>query len=133
VGRYRRPPLISSLLLYGFFLLLSATILYPIVWMVYSAFKPQAAIFANVFALPRHFYFHNFYNVFTSGQLGLFFRNSLFVASVTTLGIVFLSALTAYALTNLPLRHRRLLFVFFLIGLMVPSQALIISGYTLIS
>src|SRR5258708_4014894 len=130
MGRFRRPPLISSLLLYGFFAALSATILYPIVWMVYSAFKPQAAIFANVFGLPRSLYFHNFYNVFTSGQLGLYFRNSVFIASVTTLGIVVLSSLTAYALTNLPLRRRRPLFIFFLVGLMVPSQALIISGYT---
>ncbi len=133
MGRYRRPPLISSVFLYGFFGLLSATILYPIVWMVYSAFKPQSAIFAHVFSLPRSLYFHNFYNVFTSGQLGLFFRNSLFIASVTTCGIVLLAALTAYALTNLSLRRRRAIFVFFLIGLMVPSQALIISGYTLVS
>jgi raffinose/stachyose/melibiose transport system permease protein len=133
VNKYRRPSLPVTLVLYGMFLAAAGTILYPLAWMVYSAFKPNEAIFSSVFALPQSFYIHNFVDVFTNGHLGLYFRNSLFVAGVSTAGVLAVSSLTAYALTAVSFRGRQALLIFFIIGLMVPAQALIISAYTWIS
>jgi ABC-type glycerol-3-phosphate transport system permease component len=131
--RFRRPRLPSSIVLYAIFVVVAATILYPLVWMVYSSFKPNDDIFAHVFGLPHKLYFHNFVEVFQTGHLGIFFRNSLFISGVSTAGIVLLSSMTAYAFTVMSFPGKKWLFLFFLIGLMVPAQALIISGYRWIS
>jgi ABC-type glycerol-3-phosphate transport system permease component len=110
-------------------IVMAVIVLYPVLWMTYSSFKPNAAIFANVFSFPDHFYFHNFVTIFSVGHLGLFFRNSAFISSVSTVGVVSLCAMAAYGLTLLSDRPRRWLLMFFLIGLMVPPQALIAAAY----
>ena len=47
----RRSKILQMILLYPVFLLVSASILYPLAWMIYSSLKSDAAIFQDVFAL----------------------------------------------------------------------------------
>jgi ABC-type glycerol-3-phosphate transport system permease component len=88
---------------------------------------------ANVFALPNSFYFGNYETVFTEGLMGVFFKNSLIVSIVSVSGLMLISSLAAYAFSTFEFKGKTPLFLFFLIGLMVPPQALIISGFKLMS
>jgi ABC-type glycerol-3-phosphate transport system permease component len=124
---------IKGLVLYPVFLLLAAAILYPLVWMIYSSFKDNPAIFANVFALPSPLYLGNYLTVFTEGMMGLYFRNSLLISVVSVAGLLVFSSLAAYAFAVFRFRGSTPLFMILLLGLMVPPQALIISGFKLMS
>ncbi|MCD6029567.1 MAG: sugar transporter inner rane binding protein [Thermomicrobiales bacterium] len=123
----------KGLVLYPVFLLIAAVILYPLVWMTYSSFKENADIFANVFALPSSLYLGNYVTVFTQGAMGLYFRNSLFISVVSVAGLLVFSSLAAYAFASFRFRGSTPLFMILLLGLMVPPQALIISGFKLMS
>jgi ABC-type glycerol-3-phosphate transport system permease component len=123
----------KGLVLYPIFLLIAALILYPLVWMTYSSFKGNADIFANVFALPRELYLGNYVTVFTEGAMGLYFRNSLLISVVSVAGLLVFSSLAAYAFATFRFRASTPLFMILLLGLMVPPQALIISGFKLMS
>ena len=129
----RRNSTFKGLILYPLFLLLAAIILYPLVWMIYSSFKSNTDIFANVFALPNQLYLGNYVTVFTEGAMGLYFRNSLLIAVVSVAGLLVLSSLAAYAFATFRFRGSTPLFMILLLGLMVPPQALIISGFKLMS
>jgi ABC-type glycerol-3-phosphate transport system permease component len=129
----RRANAVKGIVLYPIFLMLAALILYPLVWMIYSSFKDNAAIFANVFGLPRNLYLDNYLTVFTKGSLGTYFGNSLFISVVSVLGLVVFSSLAAYAFASFRFRGSTPLFIVLLLGLMVPPQALIISGFKLMS
>ena len=129
----RRNSTFKGLILYPLFLLLAAIILYPLVWMIYSSFKSNTDIFANVFALPNQLYLGNYITVFTEGAMGLYFRNSLLIAVVSVAGLLVLSSLAAYAFATFRFRGSTPLFMILLLGLMVPPQALIISGFKLMS
>lgn len=129
----RRNNAVKGIILYPLFLLLAAIILYPLVWMVYSSFKSNTDIFANVFALPSQLYLGNYITVFTEGAMGLYFRNSLLIAVVSVAGLLVLSSLAAYAFATFRFRGSTPLFMILLLGLMVPPQALIISGFKLMS
>jgi len=129
----RRATAIKMLAFYPFFLLISVVILYPLVWMVYSSFKPNADIFADVFALPRSLYLGNYQTVFAEGMMGTYFKNSLFISIASVAGLMAFSSLAAYAFAAFEFRGKNLLFVLFLLGLMVPPNALIISGFKLMS
>ena len=120
---------IKGLVLYPVFLLLAAVILYPLIWMTYSSFKGNADIFANVFALPSQLYLGNYVTVFTEGAMGLYFRNSLLISVVSVAGLLVFSSLAAYAFATFRFRGSTPLFMILLLGLMVPPQALIISGF----
>ena len=124
---------IKGIVLYPVFLLIAAVILYPLVWMTYSSFKGNADIFANVFALPRELFLGNYVTVFTQGAMGLYFRNSLFVSIVSVAGLLVFSSLAAYAFASFRFRGSTAIFLVLLLGLMVPPQALIISGFKLMS
>ena len=129
----RRNNAVKGIVLYPLFLLLAAIILYPLVWMIYSSFKSNTDIFANVFALPSQLYLGNYITVFTEGAMGLYFRNSLLIAVVSVAGLLVLSSLAAYAFATFRFRGSTPLFMILLLGLMVPPQALIISGFKLMS
>ena len=129
----RRNTSLKGIILYPLFLLLAAVILYPLVWMIYSSFKSNTDIFANVFALPSQLYLGNYITVFTEGAMGLYFRNSLLIAVVSVAGLLVLSSLAAYAFATFRFRGSTPLFMILLLGLMVPPQALIISGFKLMS
>ena len=129
----RRTNTIKGLILYPIYLLLAAVILYPLAWMLYSSFKDNPAIFADVFALPSTLYLGNYLTVFTEGAMGTYFRNSLLVAVVSVTGLVAFSSLAAYAFATFRFRGSTALFLILLLGLMVPPQALIISGFKLMA
>jgi len=129
----RRVHLTKMIWLYPILILLALFILYPVVWMIYSSFKSNTAIMANVFSLPNGLYFGNYITVFTDGMMGVFFKNSLIITSVSVAGLVVISSLAAYAFASMRFKGHTALFLFFLIGLMVPPQALIISGFKLMS
>jgi ABC-type glycerol-3-phosphate transport system permease component len=124
---------IKGIVLYPIYLLLAALILYPLVWMIYSSFKANPDIFANVFALPSTLYLENYVTVFTKGAMGLYFRNSLLVSIVSVAGLLVFSSLAAYAFATFRFRGSTPLFMILLLGLMVPPQALIISGFKLMA
>lgn len=129
----RRGTAIKMAIFYPFFLLISAVILYPLVWMVYSSFKSNDDIFSDVFALPQVLYLGNYQTVFSEGAMGTYFKNSLLISVVSVAGLLAFSALAAYAFATFEFRAKNVLFVVFLLGLMVPPQALIISGFKLMS
>ena len=129
----RRNTPVKMLVLYPIFLILAALILYPLVWMTYSSFKANADIFANVFALPKELFLGNYLTVFTEGAMGLYFRNSLLISVVSVIGLIAFSSLAAYAFATFRFKGGTPLFLLLLIGLMVPPQALIISGFKLMS
>lgn len=125
----RQRELIKRLILYPIFTLISLTILYPLAWMIYSSFKSNTDIFADVFALPRALYLKNYLTVFTTGGMDVYFKNSLLVSGISVAGLLLFSSLGAYAFATFEFRGKTALYLFILIGLMVPPQALIISGF----
>lgn len=129
----RQNTVIKAIVLYPIFLLLAAIILYPLVWMIYSSFKSSNEIFANVFSLPSQINMDNYSRVFNEGNMDVYFRNSLVVSFLSVIGLLAFSSLAAYAFATFEFRGKTPLFLFFLIGLMVPPQALIISGFKLMS
>lgn len=129
----RRTIGVKMLVLYPIFFILAALILYPLVWMTYSSFKGNADIFANVFALPSNLFLGNYITVFTEGAMGIYFRNSLLITIVSVSGLIVFSSLAAYAFATFQFRGSTVLYLGLLLGLMVPPQALIISGFKLMS
>ncbi|HYF96259.1 MAG TPA: carbohydrate ABC transporter permease [Symbiobacteriaceae bacterium] len=125
----RKSRIVLAAVLYPIYTIAAVLILYPVVWMIYSSFKSNMDILSNVFALPRQISFENYVTVFTTGGLGRFFANSLFISSVSVAGLILFSAMAAYAFATFEFRGKKALFLFCLIGMMVPTQSLIISGF----
>lgn len=120
---------VYHVLVFGFALIM----LYPIAWMVLSAFKPTAQILPTAGELfPREWTLDNFANGwkgFSGTSFGRFIGNSLFICILATIGTVLSSAIVAYALSRLKFPGRRVLFVAMMVSMMLPAQVLMVPQY----
>lgn len=107
--------------------------IYPLIWMVMSSFKPTNTIFQTAGSLiPETFTFENYINGwkgFAKVTFATFFKNSLFISVVATIGTVISSAIVAYGFARFKFKGKKLLFSAMLLSMMLPAQVLMIPQY----
>ena len=113
-------------LLLSLFLLLA---LFPLFIILVAAFKTDAEIAQGAFTLPESWRLDNFVRAWEQANFGTYFRSSVIVAVPVVVVSVILSTLTGYAFGTMRFAGSRWLFVLFLIGLMVPFEAVVIPLY----
>ena len=117
----------------AFGLVIALVTLFPIFWMVSTAFKPSAEIFSlTPSLLPTHPTLGNFSRVISGqasgiGSVWLFFRNSLAVTLATVLIASLFSLLASVAVARFRFRFRSSFLIMLLIVQMIPAQALIVA------
>ena len=132
-GRYRAARRARAIGLNGFALIIALVTLFPIFWLISTAFKPSQEIYSlTPSLLPAHPTLHNFDQVISGkasgiGPVWLFFRNSLSVTLATVLIASLLSLLASVAVARFRFRFRAAFLIMLLIVQMIPGQALIVS------
>jgi N,N'-diacetylchitobiose transport system permease protein len=133
-GRARARKRITAGALNGFGLLIALVTLFPIFWMISTAFKPSQDIYSlTPKLLPSHPTFGNFQQVISAqaaggiGSVWLFFRNSIAVSLSTVVIAAVLSMLASIAVARFRFRLRTSFLIMLLIVQMIPAQALIIA------
>nr|WP_323962098.1 carbohydrate ABC transporter permease [Arthrobacter sp. JZ12] len=113
-------------------LLLTAVVLYPLVWMISASFKPSAEFGSNQGFLPENPTFDNFIKVM-EGVAGIptwkFFWNSTILGIGAVIGTVISSSMAAYAFARLDFKGRPMLFAMMIGTLLLPFHVLIIPQY----
>ena len=104
-------------------------IIFPLYFMVITAFKFEGEIYSELTWLPREPTLSNFQAVITEFQIPIYLRNTLIVALSTTLIVVVVSVLAAYALTRLRFIGRAGLARGVLFVYLVPGSLLLIPMY----
>ena len=106
---------------------------YPLLWMVFSSFKPTTTIFTTAGELlPRTWTGANYVNGLKGfGKIPFvkFFENSLFISVVATIGTILSSAIVAYGFSRLKFKGRGLLFSAMMVTMMLPAQVLMVPQY----
>jgi N,N'-diacetylchitobiose transport system permease protein len=106
--------------------------LFPIFWMVSTAFKPATEIYSlTPRPLPGHPTWTNFRAVLNGSVIGMpywtFLRNSLFVTVASVLVSSVIALLAAIAVARFRFRFRTTYLIMLLIVQMLPQQALVIA------
>jgi len=106
---------------------------YPLLWMVLSSFKPTEMVLPTAAQLiPTEWTLANYiqgWKGFMGYSFGTFFANSFFISITSTFGTLLSSAFVAYALQRLKFKLRGLLFVLVLSTMMLPAQILMIPQF----
>ena len=111
----------------------SLIMIYPLAWMVMSSFKESSTIFTTATQLvPSTFTLDNYVNGwkgFAQVSFTIFFKNSLFISILATIGTLASSSIVAYAFARCHFPGKNLLFSAMLASMMLPSQILMIPQY----
>ncbi len=119
---------IKKVLLYVILFAISIIWVIPIFTLIATAIKGKAEFYmgTSLFSIPENIAWSNFLNAFTKGRLFLYMKNDLIVSCLKVpLGIV-IEAMAAFALTRLNIKHKTGIFIFFLIGMMLPLQTALV-------
>jgi raffinose/stachyose/melibiose transport system permease protein len=104
-------------------LLIAAVMLFPFVWGLIMSFKDNAGIFNEPTALPKTWDITKYVDTFRTAHLGTLFRNSVIVASITTVVALFINFLSSFPIARLHHRNAAMgnfFYYLFLAGTAVP-------------
>ena len=119
---------------HGILAIACLVVVFPMFWMISTAFKPPSEIFAGTFRLwPAHATVQNFSIAMTQVPMLRLFWNSLAVALAVTAAQAVTSTLAAYACAILKPPGRNVWFALFVATMMVPFQVTMIPNYLLIA
>jgi len=108
-------------------------ILFPLYFMVTTAFKLEGEIYSELTWIPRNPTLSNFHDVIFNFNIPLYLRNTLIVALITTSIVVVISVLAAYALTRLRFPGRAVMARGVLFVYLIPGSLMLIPMYLIIA
>jgi raffinose/stachyose/melibiose transport system permease protein len=101
--------------------------LYPLVWLFLSSFKTQNEFTtAPIWALPQSFGWDNYAKAWTSGNIPQYALNSVLAVFPSLALLLVLGVAGAFALEVMVWKGRGGVLLFFLAGIMVPAQMILL-------
>src|SRR5262249_54482314 len=113
-------------------IVIALVIVIPVTFGVLGGFKDNGQLTTNPVGLPRPWVFSHYLSILTSGIYWLPFAISLFIALITVLIVIGVSALAAYVFARFAFRAREVLFTLFAMGLMFPFQVAILPVFIMV-
>lgn len=110
-------------------------VLFPFYWMVLTSVKSYSAY--NSEYIPKFFTLsptlQNYVDAFTAVPLGRYFTNTLVFTFITTLLMLSVITLAAFAFARLEFKGKRLAFTLLLSLMMIPNELVIITNFVTIT
>lgn len=115
----------KKIVLYLFCILMTIFFLYPLYFIVISSTKSNTKIFENPFLPSPDIHLENYSKAWAAG-IGRQFLNSLILALGAVVVTAVFSCMIAFALTRLRFKLQGTVRVYFVMGMMVPIQSIIV-------
>ncbi|WP_026924000.1 carbohydrate ABC transporter permease [Glycomyces arizonensis] len=110
---------------------LSLVMIYPLIWLLVSSFKPNSEIFRDLSVFTTDLTAENYANGWNDLQFpfSVFIVNSSIIALGAIVGNLVSCSLAAYAFARLKFRGRNLMFAIMLGSIMLPFQVLMVPQF----
>ncbi len=133
-SRWRMPSQIHGprVALHAFLIGLSLLWLFPLLWAVYTSFRPYSDTQHNGYvSLPSSLSIENFVNAWNQAELPHFYLNTLIVAVPAVILVLLVSSMVAFALVRFSGRFNLALIMLFTAGNLLPPQVIIVPLFHL--
>ncbi|GAA0584411.1 carbohydrate ABC transporter permease [Halomonas salifodinae] len=112
--------------------------LFPLLFMIVSSFKPESAIFTDLYSLRAilpvgELTLDNYRGVFEKSRIGYYFLNSLLITGGTVIMGLFVNSLLAYSLSRLEWRGQKLILSAVIALMIIPLEAVVVPMLLLVS
>lgn len=122
---------ILNILYYAAAISLALVFIFPFLIMLAGSLDSETKYIISISSwIPKAIDFNGYINMFSMGSAILkWIWNSVIISAVPTLTGVFIAALLGYIFAKKKFRFKETVFWFFMMAVMVPYQALIVSNY----
>ncbi|WP_084078879.1 carbohydrate ABC transporter permease [Demequina sp. NBRC 110057] len=123
---------VTTLIWFVALAILTAIVIYPLIWLLFATFKPSSEFGQNQGLIPDQPTIDNYIKVM-DGIAGVpmwrFFANSAIIAIAATVGTVLSSAMAAYAFARIRFKGVGIFFTAMIGTLLLPFHVVIIPQY----
>jgi len=99
----------------------------PFAWMILSSFKNSSEIYSYPpTLLPDTWRLNNYAKLFTERPFDTWYLNSILVAGISTVAVLFFSSLAGFAFAKYEFKGRTLMFALLIGSTMIPFQLILI-------
>lgn len=124
--------MLNKVVTYLFLFAVAAMLILPFLWILSTSLKGNESIFVIPPKwIPEQVHWENYSNVFEKMPFLTYLRNSVFISSMTIIGVLLSSSLVAYAFACLKWPGRNGVFIFVLATMMLPMQVTMIPLFVL--
>lgn len=120
---------------YALLTLWALVVLFPFYWMVLTSVKSYGSY--NAEYIPKLYTvsptLQNYADAFTQVPLARYFANSILFTVATTILMLAVTVLSAYAFARLSFKGKNLVFTLYLSLMMIPSELVVITNYVTIT
>ncbi len=110
-------------------------VLFPFYWMILTSVKSYGAY--NAEYIPKFYTLaptlQNYVDTFTTVSLGKYLSNTLIFTVITTMLMLAVVILAAFAFARLEFKGKQLVFVIFLSMMMIPNELVVITNFVTIT
>ena len=126
--RYTKTSLIIQLVM----TVVAVLYLFPLVIILMYSFKTKKELYLNSpLALPQSLNFENYIKAFDKLNMKATFINTLFYTMVSVFLLAILCGITAWAIARCKHKFFKFCYIYFIIGILIPCQALFLPIYTI--
>lgn len=119
-------------LIYAGLTVAGAAAAFPFVWMVLASFMTRGETLRRV-VVPESLQWGNYLDAWEEEDFGLYFTNSVTIATMVVSGTLLFSLMSAYPLARMHFRGRDAIFVVILATLMVPETVTMVPNFLTVS
>jgi len=117
-----------------FIIVLGLAMIYPVLWMIVSSFKPNNMIFSDPGLIPKAVTIENYisgWQGYAGTDFGRFFVNSILMCAGAVVGNLIACTMAAYAFARLKFAGRGFWFAVMMVTLMLPGHVTLVPRYIL--
>lgn len=105
---------------------LTLVFLLPLYFLVITAFKTSRELIFTPLGFPKSLYLGNFKSAWNQVDMGRAFLNTILIALAAVLGRMVFASMASFTIAKKPSRLHEILYVFFLIGIMIPIYSTLV-------
>ncbi len=125
----------KTVLLYLGLTVWGVVVLFPFYWMLLTSVKSYSSY--NAEYVPKLYTLaptiRNYIDAFTAVPLARYFLNTLIFTVLTTLFMLFVTILAAFAFARLSFKGKDIVFAFFLSLMMIPNELVVITNFVTVT
>ena len=122
----------TKVLIYVALTIAAVVVVLPLMWLFFTSFKSRVELTKNTWGLPKVWEVSNYVIAWTGSKIPLYMVNSIRATAIAIILTVVLSTPVSYVISRFGFKGNKLLYMFFIAGMMIPIHSTVIPIYTMV-